>query len=143
MKSVVYIYKKIRKARIIGVPEIAETPRRPRSITVDMEIAVTTLLDRAPYLYQDEIADFIWESYEVRVTQSTVCRLLKRIGITRKTIQRVLKEHNQDLRSHYQFQLRRFEVHQFIYVDKYRSDDRTRNRRFGYTPSHKRALVEE
>ena len=50
-RTVSKIYKKMRKARIIGVLKILEAPRRPRTIIKDIEIAVTTLLNRAPYLY--------------------------------------------------------------------------------------------
>ena len=43
-------------------------------------------MDEEPWLYQDEIADFLLEAYGVIVTQATVSRALKQIEVTRKRL---------------------------------------------------------
>ena len=39
-----------------------------------------------PFAYQDEIADFIWEAFSVRLSQPAISKLLKRLEITRKKL---------------------------------------------------------
>ena len=55
---------------------VAPITRRPWSITKEIEVVVQLMIEWAPYLYQDEIADFIHEAYDIRVTLSMVYRLL-------------------------------------------------------------------
>jgi arginine repressor len=51
-----------------------------------MEQAVRCLLAKMPWLYQDEIAEFLLEAFGVMVDRSTISRLLKHINITRKKL---------------------------------------------------------
>jgi arginine repressor len=51
-----------------------------------MELAIKVLLDKRPWIYQDEIAKFLLEGLDVIVHQLTISRTLKRIHITRKKL---------------------------------------------------------
>jgi arginine repressor len=41
-----------------------------------MEQAIKLLLDERPWFYQDEIADFLLEAFNITVNQSTISRTL-------------------------------------------------------------------
>lgn len=51
-----------------------------------MEQAIKHLLDERPWYYQDEIAQFLLEVFDIDVNQTTISRALKRIKITRKKL---------------------------------------------------------
>jgi arginine repressor len=63
-----------------------------------MEQAIKLLLDAQPWLYQDEIRDFLLESYDITVDQSIVLKALKRIEVTRKRLKVVAAQRNDELR---------------------------------------------
>jgi arginine repressor len=51
-----------------------------------MELVIKVLLDERPWIYQDEIAEFLLEVFDVTVYRITISRTLKRIHITRKKL---------------------------------------------------------
>ena len=51
-----------------------------------MEQAIRLVLDKEPWWYQDELADFLLDVYGVQVDQSTISRALKRFEVTRKRL---------------------------------------------------------
>ena len=51
-----------------------------------MELAIKVLLNKRPWIYQDEIAEFLLEVFDVTVYRITISRTLKRIHITRKKL---------------------------------------------------------
>jgi arginine repressor len=64
-----------------------------------MEQAVRYLLAEIPWLYQDEIAEFLLEAFGVTVDRSTISRLLKHINITRKKLTITAAQRNEELRT--------------------------------------------
>ena len=63
-----------------------------------MELVIRVLLDERPWIYQDEIAEFLLEVFDITVHQSTISRTLKRIHITRKKLTVVAAQRNEELR---------------------------------------------
>jgi transposase len=110
-------------------------------ITPRMEVAIKLLLDQEPWLYQDEIADFILEAYDVFVDQSTVSRALKRIEVTRKRLKVLAAQRNQELRDQWQLNLLYFSAEQLVCVDESGSDERTGDRHYGWADRGARAEV--
>ena len=54
-----------------------------------------------PDLYQDEMAIFLWDEFEVLMTTFSIRKALASIGWTKKAARRVAKEQNADLRDFY------------------------------------------
>jgi len=48
--------------------------------------------------YQDELALWLWEEFGVHITVSSVSRALDSIHWTKKTMRRIAKQRNADLR---------------------------------------------
>jgi transposase len=74
---------------------------RPRSITPPILDALCEHLLEKPGLYQDEMVDFLRIHFQVNVTTSSIRRALASRGWTKKTIGRVAKARNADLRDLY------------------------------------------
>ena len=61
---------------------LANTAPKPRSggaqriITPQMEQALRMVLDKEPWWYQDELADFLLDVYGIQVDRSTIARAL-------------------------------------------------------------------
>jgi hypothetical protein len=75
------------------------------------------LLER-PDQYLDEMVVFLWDEFAVLVTKSSVSRALARLSWSRKTVRRVAKEQNPDLRDFYLYNLLAFCSYHLVYVDE-------------------------
>jgi hypothetical protein len=100
-KTVWLIYKKMKEIELFSTTSTRDTPGRPPSLSREIEEAVGYLIAKVPYLYQDEIVDFIRNGYSIEVYQFTVSRLLKRMNTTRKRLAVIAKERNHILREDY------------------------------------------
>jgi hypothetical protein len=87
-----------------------------------------------PELYQDEIAVFLWDEFEVLVTVYRIGRALASVGWSKKAAQRVAKERDADLRDFYLYKLSFFRPHHLVYVDESGCDKRIGFRRTGWSP---------
>jgi transposase len=112
-----------------------------RVITWKMEQAVKALLDERPWLYLDEIKDFLLDMFDVDVDLSTVSRTIKRIKITRKKLRVEAAQRNPELRTQWQDNLQFFTAEQLVCVDESGSDDRTGDRSYGWASNGSRATV--
>src|SRR5689334_15327859 len=74
---------------------------RPRTITPPMLSALCDRLLEKPDMYQDEIAVFLWDEFEVLVTTFSIGRALASIGWSKKIARRIAQEQNADLRDLY------------------------------------------
>jgi transposase len=106
-----------------------------------MERAIKLLLDERPWYYQDEIAEFLFEAFDVEVSQGTISATLKRIQVTRKRLKVVAAQQNAELRIQWQYDLQFFTAEQLVFVDESGSDDRTGDRQFGWSDKGVRAVV--
>jgi transposase len=86
-----------------------------------------------PELYQDEMAVFLWDEFEVLVSTFSISRALTFIGWSKKAARRVAKERNQDLRDFYLHNLSAFRSYHLVYVDESGCDKRIGFRRTGWS----------
>jgi transposase len=107
---------------------------RPRSVTPPMLDALCEHLLEKPGLYLDEMKLFLWDEFEVFVSTFSIRRALKSIGWTKKTIHRIAKGRNADLRDFYLHNISDFPSWQFVYVDESGCDKRIGFRRTGWSP---------
>lgn len=130
------------KARVEALLPVGRPAGGPRKvITWEMEQAVKLLLDEQPWLYLDEIRDFLLDSYDVDVCISTVYNMLQHIMFTRKKLRVVAAQQNDELRREWQYNLQEFTAEQLVCVDESGSDDRTGDRFKGWASSGARAVV--
>ena len=97
------------------------------------EIYILGLVMENPGLYLIEICQKICEATGVTVSGSTVCRVLRRNGYTRKKIRQVAKQRSEILRGLFMAEVLQYSRELFVWVDETGSDHRDQIRKFGYS----------
>ena len=122
--------------------------RRPDKRKLDdyHELYIIGLVTENPAINLQEICSKIEEATYVRVSGSTVCRVLHRNGFTRKKIMQVAKQRSIELRASFMAHAFQFPRSFFVWVDETGSDRRNQIRKFGYalkglTPVYQRLLA--
>ena len=87
IKTVRKIRDDIKKKSILGDNWRPRKAGRPSQITAEIEEAIDYFIHHVPTIYQDELATFIFDCFDIKVSQSTISRALKQINITRKKLQ--------------------------------------------------------
>ncbi|KAJ5697657.1 hypothetical protein N7488_011341 [Penicillium malachiteum] len=104
---------------------------RPRVITPIMLESLCDHLLEKPDLYLDEMAEFLFDEFEVVVSSYTISRALRSRGWTKKVARRIAQERNADLRDYYHYQLSDFRSYHLVYIDESGCDKRAGFRRTG------------
>ncbi len=99
-----------------------------------------------PSLYLRELCHLVVEVTGVSVSGSTICRLLRRNGFSRKEIQQVAKQRCVEYRAAYMARILQFPRESLVFVDETGCDARHHIRKFGYSlkgepPVYHRFLV--
>ncbi|PVH90111.1 hypothetical protein DM02DRAFT_665516 [Periconia macrospinosa] len=72
---------------------------RPRILSVAEELAVVEVIAHQPTIYVDEIQDHLLEVFDVRPSISTLWRTIHRYNLTRKIVDKHVKERSEALRA--------------------------------------------
>ena len=93
-----------------------------------------------------EVCQRIEEATHTRVSGSTVCRILRKNGYTRKKIQQVARQRSVEYRAAFMAQVLQYDPEYFVWVDESGSDAKSHIRKFGYalrgqTPIYHRFLA--
>jgi transposase len=107
---------------------------RPRSVTPPMLDALCEHLLEKPGLCQDEMVLFLLDEFNIQVSTFSIGRALRSIGWTKKTIRRVAKGRNADLRDLYLHNTADFRSYHYVFVDESGCDKRIGFRRTGWSP---------
>jgi transposase len=130
------------KNRILsGQPLPARTGGQRRVITPEMDRSIYCLLNKFPWFYQDEIAQFLYEVYDIRVCQGSISYALARLKLTKKKLKIEAAQRNEELRTAWQDYIQTFSADQLVFVDESGSDERTGDRSYGWALSGVEAKV--
>jgi transposase len=130
------------QARIqAGRPLRARTGGQRRVITPQIDAAINQLLNNFPWFYQNEIAEFLLEVFDIDVSLHAISTALARIKVTRKKLRAEAAQRNQELRTAWQDALQYYTASQLIFVDETGSDERTGDRQYGWAKQGERARV--
>jgi transposase len=125
----------IYRRRLNRPPRTSPNPvGRPRSITPLILDTLCEHLLENPGLYLEEMVLFIWDKFKVQVTTYSIARALKSISWSKKTIRRIAKGRNADLRDLYWHNTSHICSWQFVFVDESGCDKRIGYRRTGWAP---------
>lgn len=131
-QAVKYIRSNLRLFGTPGAPP-NHVGRWPNIIPPMLEALRDHLLVK-PGLYLDEMADFLWDVFEVNVSTDSISRALKKIKWSKKTIQQKAKEQNPEWRDEYRHDILEYHSYQLVYVDESGCDKRSGIRRTGWSP---------
>jgi hypothetical protein len=95
--------------------------------------ALREYLQERPGSYQYEMVNFLQKEFGARVTTSSVGRALASIGWTKKTIRRIAKGRNADLRDSYLYNISDFSPEHLVFADESSCDRRAGFRRTGWS----------
>lgn len=117
----------------------ARAPRQrpigcPRKITVAASRALEEQIRKTPWIYQEEMTQFLWEEHGIKASQSTVSRLLKRLNLSTKASRRVSSRQNEPLRRAWRAQMVDLRADQLVCVDEASFNERSGWRRAVYEP---------
>jgi hypothetical protein len=88
-----------------------------------------------PDMFRYEMIEFLYDSFGLEVSPTTISRTLKTEKWTRKTNGRVAKQRNPDLRELYLYKLSDCRSYQLVFIDESGCDKRSGHRRQGWAPS--------
>jgi len=91
------------------------------------------LVMKSPSYYLDEICQAVEEVTGVHVSEPTICRVLRKNGLTRKKIRLVAAQRSLEYRALYMATVLSFPREMLVFVDETGSDARNYIRRFGYS----------
>ena len=97
------------------------------------ELYVVGLIMQRPDLYITEIRNELYRLHRITVSSSTICRLLRSYGLSRKKLRHVATQRCDLLRGQFLAQCFNFTADMFVWVDESGSDARNHARRYGYS----------
>lgn len=127
-------------------PQPCDEPRYDlRALDPARELYIIGLVLENPSIYLDEVCGIIKEVFTLDVSVSTICRLLRKHGFTRKKIRQVAMQRSEQFRGAFVAQCMLYKRDMFVWVDETGSDARSHIRKFGYalrglTPTTHRVL---
>ena len=134
----------------ITTSDVASKRRKVREelkkLDAHNELLVIGLILDSPTLYLNEVCQKTFELTGITVSPSSICRLFKRYGITRKKVRQVALQRCYALRGAFMAQCFMFKREMFVWTDESGSDSRNHIRKYGYalrgmTPECHRLLV--
>jgi transposase len=121
--------------RYYGSPQAPQNiGGRKRSISPIMLDALCDHLLEKPGLYQSEMILFLLDEFDILVTPSSIGRVLRSKGWTKKQIRRSANGRNADLRDYYLYRISTLCPEHFVFVDESGYDKRIGFRRTGWSP---------
>ena len=105
------------------------------------ELLFIAVVLETPTIYLHELCRMLYEATGVCVSEATICRVLKRHGITRKKARLVAQHRSLERRAEFMARVLSFPRSQLVFVDKTGSDARNFARKFGYSLRGIRAEV--
>jgi transposase len=110
---------------------------RKQTVTPLMPEALCDRLLEKPGLYLDEIAVFLRDGFQTKVTTSSIRRALVASGWSKKAVRQRASEQNADLRECYLHNIADFQSYHLVYVDESGCNKRVGFRRTGWSPLSK------
>lgn len=103
------------------------TGPRPDSRKLDdyIELFVIGFVLHQPAMYLKEVCKQVEDVSGIRVSESTICRLIKQHGITRKKIQQLAQQRSVQLRGEFMATVLLHKKEQFVWLDETGCDNRT------------------
>ena len=116
-------------------PPPASIGHRPSKIHLAAREAMIDLLTSNPTMYLDEIQDWLYNEWDIEASVTTVHRCVKKLKLTRKKNERVNPDSDPALRALWLSKIAsQYSANQLVVVDESAASERTRDRRWGWSP---------
>ena len=133
--AVTTVHATCKKFEETGAVEPAKQPTRLgiRKLDEHHEQLILAILMENPSKHLHELCTHIAEVSGVSVSEATVCRLIRRHGLTRKKIRQIALQRSTEARALFMAHVLSFPMEFFVWIDETGSDARTYARKFGYS----------
>lgn len=84
---------------------------------------------------------FLYDEFEILVSESTISRALKKRKWSKKKVDRRARQRSRRLRDAYFAQLSQWKARQLIFVDESSSNERSADRKYGWAPIGQAPIV--
>lgn len=128
-------YRWEQRLQTFGAPNLPRHGRNgaPRKIPTAARKSLLEYHCRHPYLYQDELALFMEEEWDITVHRSTISRLLKQARISHKKGE-LIGPRSQTLRNEWQARMQDVTAEQLVFIDESIFKAQSAWRCMGYGP---------
>lgn len=75
---------------------------------------------------------FLWDHFEITVSQSTIQRAIKRLDLTFKRLKKRASERSDELRDAWVRRLVTWEARMLVFIDESAANEHTKDRKYGY-----------
>ena len=133
-KTAVYALRKRLQVYHTTDPPYTLPLGQPRRIITAAKEAVLKYLRQRPWSYQDELAMYLEEEWRIRVSQPTICRLLKENRISLKKRLRIEQNQSLMLRNSWQAFMHEITAEQLVFLDESIFKEQTGWRCMAYSP---------
>ena len=116
------------------IPRSLYSQGRPRRLSPAALDALLEYQRQKPWLYQDELARFLQEEWDIQIHQSTLSRALKSARISRKKGQRISENQSEELRVAWQAFASQVKAEQLVFIDESLFKLQTMWRSMAYAP---------
>ena len=140
MGTVGRILKQFEATGDVGSTSRHQERRHLRALDDTHELFIIGLVLEQPTLQLKEICYKIENTTSVKVSPSTICRLLHRYGMTLKKVRVVAAQRSADLRGHFMAEMMFFRRKTLVWLDETGSDRRNFLRKYGYSIRGDRAV---
>ena len=106
----------------------------PRKITRDAAEKLRQHIEENPWIYQAEMAWFLWEECGIECSQPTIHRVVRRLGLSVKKGERRSKNQNPELRAAWRADMLSLPAEKLVFVDESSFNQTTGWRRRAYAP---------
>ena len=101
------------------------------------------LIHQNPDYFLDELLDLLKTNRFISVHYTTIHAELTRLNVSRKKLQRIAIERNEDLRALFVTRVAQYSPEEIGFIDEVSKDERTLSRRYGRSKKGRRASKDE
>ncbi|KXJ05104.1 hypothetical protein AC249_AIPGENE3261, partial [Exaiptasia diaphana] len=94
-------------------------------------LLLKNIIAQYPEAYEDELQEWIQYLTGRTVSVSAISRCLRKMGWSRRKLNIVARQRNDQQRAAFRQRVALFENHQFLFIDESSKDERTFQRRYG------------
>jgi transposase len=116
---------------------------RPRAIHKEAQQAIVDFIEDFPTARRDEVCDLLKDEFDISVAPNTVGRCLKELEITHKRVSRINIRCDEDLCTQFIADMTRYTPDQLVCLDESAANERTKDRKYGWSPRGQPCRVRE
>ena len=105
----------------------------PKTLTALDKFIILEAVTNRPAIYLCEIQRLVEQTTGTTISESAICRFLHKNNFSRKKLQRVARQRNEELRAQFSSDCSLYLPEMLVFIDETGSDRRHTMRKFGYS----------